>query len=46
MSFKARVKIILIQAKIKKNFMGQEVHQQNSIYWMPKIAIKNNVDQP
>ena len=45
MSFNTTVKINLIQAKIKK-VIGHEVHQQNSIYWMLKIATKNNFDRP
>ena len=45
MSFNTPVKINLIQAKIKK-VIGHEVHQQNSIYCMLKIATKNNFDQP
>ena len=45
MSFDTPVKINLIQAKIKK-VIGHEVHQQNSIYWMPKIEVKDNFDRP
>ena len=45
MSFNTPVKINLIQAKIKE-VIGHEVHQQNSIYWMLKIATKNNFDRP
>ena len=42
--FNTLVKIDMIQAKVEK--LGHEVHQQNAIYWMPKIAIKNNSDRP
>ena len=39
-SFNTRVKITSIQAKIKKKVIGHQVHQQISVYCMPKKATK------
>ena len=30
----------------KKKVIGHDVHQKNSIYWIPKIDVKNNFDWP